>query len=62
MLYGDSFVAPRWGDATNVAFRYRLTMGAVEKNRQVVQLYLTPQSAQSAKEFLAFEYVYTRQQ
>lgn len=60
-LYGGSFVAPRWGAATNVAFLYRLTVGEVEKDRQVVQLYLTPQSGESAREFLAFEYVYTRQ-
>jgi hypothetical protein len=60
-LYGDSFVAPRWGETTNAPFRYRLTIGGVEKDRQVVQLYLTPQSGESAKEFLAFEYVYTRQ-
>jgi hypothetical protein len=60
-LYGGSFVAPRWGDATNVAFMYRLTVGDVEKDRQVVQLYLTPQAGASPKEFLAFEYVYTRQ-
>ena len=59
-LYGDSFVA-RWGEKTNAAFRYRLTIGEVEKYRQVVQLFLTPQSAEGAKEFLAFEYVYTRQ-
>lgn len=60
-LYEGSFVAPRWGEYTNAAFMYRLTVGEVEKDRQVVQLYLTPQSGESAKEFLAFEYVYTRQ-
>jgi hypothetical protein len=60
-LYGGSFVAPRWGDATNAAFMYRLTVGEVEKDRQVVQLFLTPQTGQGAKEFLAFEYAYTRQ-
>ena len=60
-LYGGSFVAPRWGEAKNAAFIYRLTVGGVEKDRQVVQLYLTPQSGEGAKEFLAFEYVYTRQ-
>jgi Protein of unknown function (DUF1579) len=60
-LYGGSFVAPRWGEATNAAFMYRLTVGEVENDRQVVQLYLTPQSGGNAKEFLAFEYVYTRQ-
>jgi Protein of unknown function (DUF1579) len=60
-LYGGSFVAPRWGDSTNVAFTYRLTVGEIEKERQVVQLHLTPQAEEGAKEFLAFEYIYTRQ-
>lgn len=60
-LYGGNFVAPKWGEATNVAFTYRLTVGEIENNSQVVQLYLTPQSGESPKEFLAFEYVYTRQ-
>ena len=59
-LYGGKFVAAQWGDARNVAFRYRLTVGEVEGDRQVVQLFLTPLSQESAKEFLAFEYVYTR--
>jgi hypothetical protein len=57
-LYGGRFVAPRWGDATNVEFTYRLTMGEVRDDRQVVHLYLTPRTG---REFLAFEYVYTRQ-
>lgn len=62
ILYGeDTFVIPQWGEATNVAFRYRLVMGEVENNRQIVRLHLTPQSGESLKEFLAFEYVYTRQ-
>lgn len=61
-LYGGRFVAPQWGDAKNVAFTYRLTIGAVKNNQQVVRLYLTPQSKKNAKEFLAFEYVYTRRQ
>ena len=60
VLYGGSFVAPQWGDARNAAFRYRLEVDAVTENRQVVRLYLTPQSEESAKEFLAFEYVYAR--
>jgi hypothetical protein len=60
LLDGGRFVAPRWGDATNAAFTYRLAVGKVENGRQVVQLYLTPQSTESTKEFLAFEYVYTR--
>ena len=60
VLYGDSFVAPRWGEVTNAAFRYRLTIGEIRDDRHVVRLYLTPQSRESAKEFLAFEYVYTR--
>jgi hypothetical protein len=31
-----------------------------EKEQQAVRLYLTPQSGANIKEFLAFEYVYTR--
>ena len=50
-LYGGSFVAPKWGEATNVPFTYRLTVGEIENNSQVVQLYLTPQSGESPKEF-----------
>ena len=60
-LAGTRFVAPRWGEATNVAFTYRLTIGEIENDRQVVRLYLTPQAGESPKEFLAFEYIYTRQ-
>ena len=60
-LNGGSFVAPERGEAKNVAFTYRLTVGAIESNSQVVQLYLTPQAGENLKEFLAFEYVYTRQ-
>jgi hypothetical protein len=59
-LDGDLFVAPRWGNSTNVTFRYRLVIGGVLKDRQVVRLFLTPQSKDAGKEFLAFEYVYTR--
>lgn len=59
-LTGSSFVAPEWGTKKNVPFIYRLTIGPVEQNKQVVQLFLTEQKGQSA-EFLAFEYVYTRQ-
>jgi hypothetical protein len=59
-LSGGSFTAPKWGEAANVAFTYRLTVGGIENDTQVVQLYLTPQAEKSAKEFLAFEYVYTR--
>ncbi len=59
-LNGGSFVAPQWGEARNVAFTYRLTVGAIENNSQVVRLYLTPQAGESPKEFLAFEYIYTR--
>jgi hypothetical protein len=57
-LQGGRFVAPRWGDATNVEFTYRLTMGEIQDDRQIVHLYLTPRAG---REFLAFEYVYTRQ-
>ena len=59
-LYGESFVAPEWGEARNVAFRYRLEVGAIEKDRQSVRLYLTPLSGEKPKEFLAFEYIYIR--
>jgi Protein of unknown function (DUF1579) len=57
-LHGGRFVAPRWGDATNVEFTYRLTMGEIRDDRQIVHLYLTPRTG---REFLAFEYVYSRQ-
>lgn len=60
-LDGGSFVAPQWGEAKNVAFTYRLTVGKIENNSQKVRLYLTPRVRESPKEFLAFEYVYTRQ-
>jgi hypothetical protein len=59
-LQGGRFVAPAWGDAKNVPFTYRLTLGPVRDDRQTVQLYLTPQAVLSKQEFLAFEYVYTR--
>ena len=59
-LVGRSFVAPEWGAKKNVPFMYRLTVGPVDGNRQVVQLFLTEQGADAA-EFLAFEYVYTRE-
>jgi hypothetical protein len=48
-------------EVKNVAFTYRLTVGAIENNSQVVRLYLTPQAGESPKEFLAFEYIDTRQ-
>jgi hypothetical protein len=35
-------------------------VGRVEKDRQTVELYLTPVSADSPQEFLAFKYQYTR--
>lgn len=58
---GGRFFVPQWGSLRNVTFNYRLTIGAVEQGRQVVNLYLTPQLSKTAsKEFLAFEYVYTR--
>jgi hypothetical protein len=59
-LYGGRFVAPQWGESENVPFRYRIVVGHVEKEQQAVRLYLTPQSGAKTKEFLAFEYVYTR--
>jgi hypothetical protein len=43
-LYGGRFVAPQWGESKNVAFRYRIVVGNLEKEQQAVRLYLTPQS------------------
>jgi uncharacterized protein DUF1579 len=60
-LFGDIFVAPQWGEAKNAAFRYRLEIGQIERDRQVIRLYLTPLTGEAGIEFLAFEYVYTRQ-
>lgn len=48
------------GDA-DVPFAYRLEVGPVEGDEQVVHLFLTPQTGGDQREFLAFEYVYTRQ-
>jgi hypothetical protein len=59
-LRGGRFVAPTWGKAANVPFRYRLAVGDVKGDRQTVQLFLTPESGKDRKEFLAFEYLYTR--
>jgi hypothetical protein len=59
-LFGGRFLAPQWGEARNVPFRYRIVVGRVEKEHQAVRLYLTPLSEANTKEFLAFEYVYTR--
>jgi hypothetical protein len=59
-LSGGTFMAPEWGPAKNVRFKYRLTIGAVDNNRQVVKLYLTPQSGMPPQEFTGFEYVYVR--
>jgi Protein of unknown function (DUF1579) len=59
-LQGGSFLAPEWGSAKNVRFRYRLTIGAVKESQQTVRLFLTPQTVLPKTEFLAFEYVYTK--
>jgi hypothetical protein len=59
-LQGGSFLAPEWGSATNVRFKYRLTIGAIKENQQIVRLFLTPETVLPKTEFLAFEYVYTK--
>jgi hypothetical protein len=59
-LQGRSFLAPEWGSLKNVRFKYRLTISAIEANRQTVRLFLTPQTVLPKTEFLAFEYVYTK--
>ena len=58
-LIGTIFVVPEWGAEKNVPFMYRLTIGPIESNTQVIQLFLIRQSGQSS-EFVAFEYVYSR--
>jgi len=58
-LHGGTFLAPTWGEARNVRFSYRLTIGPVADGRQTVQLFLTPQTVMPRREFKAFEYVYT---
>lgn len=58
-LYGGTFVAPQWGEAKNVSFRYRIVIGEIEKKRQLVRLYFTPLAGENTTEFRAFEYVYT---
>ena len=59
-MAGSSFVAPEWGAAKNAPFMYRLTVGPVQNDEQVVQLFLTEQNGRG-QEFLAFEYVYRRE-
>jgi Protein of unknown function (DUF1579) len=59
-LDGSHFVAPTWGNAHNVPFRYRLRVGGVMGDRQLVQLLLTPEFGKDRAEFVAFEYRYTR--
>ena len=61
-LQGGSFLAPAWGSAKNVRFKYRLTIGAIKDGQQVVRMFLTPQTVLPRIEFLAFEYVYTKRQ
>ena len=61
-LQGGMFVAPEWGSAKNVPFKYRLTISRINGGKQIVQLYLTPQKILPKKEFLAFEYVYSQRQ
>lgn len=59
-LYGGEFVAPQWGNAENVPFRYRLVVGQVVKDHQTVELFLTRLSGKESPEFLGFKYVYSR--
>jgi len=59
-LQGATFVAPEWGKFKNTRFRYRLTVSPVVNATQTVRLYLTPETILPKREFLAFEYVYTK--
>lgn len=61
-LQGSEFLAPTWGSAKNVKFSYRLTLGMINNNQQIVRLYLTPRTKLPKTEFLAFEYVYTKKE
>ena len=60
LLNGGTFVAPQWGQARDVPFRYRLVLDPIQHDRQLVRLYLTPRSGKNTAEFLAFEYAYTK--
>lgn len=55
----EPFVAPTWGDDSDVPFTARLQLRPGE-HQQVVRLYLRRLSAEPTEEFLAFDYVYTR--
>lgn len=60
-LQGGRFLAPDWGGSKNVSFRYRLVIGPVQSDgKQIVQLHLTPETVLPKKEFVAFEYVYSK--
>ena len=59
-LQGGAFLAPEWGSAKNVRFKYRLSIGEIKNGQQTIQLFLTPVTVLPNEEFLAFEYVYTR--
>ncbi len=59
-LCGGMFVAPKWGNASNMAFRYRLVIVPVSQSQHVIRLFLSPVSSETADEFLAFEYDYSR--
>jgi hypothetical protein len=59
-LQGGASLAPEWGSAKNVRFKYRLSIGEIKNDQQTIQLFLTPESVLPKEEFLAFEYVYSR--
>jgi hypothetical protein len=59
-LLGGVFLAPEWGGAKNVRFKYRLSIGAIKNDQQTIQLFFTPTSVLPDVEFPAFEYAYTR--
>lgn len=55
----EPFVAPAWGNDTDVPFAARLQLRPGE-HRQVVRLHLRRISAEPTEEFVAFEYIYSR--
>ena len=58
---GGTFLAPKFGNATNVRFKYRIDLGKVQDGKQILSLYFTPLSGMPRREFLATQYRYVKQ-
>lgn len=57
---GGSFVAAEWGSRRNAGFAYRVDLSPVSDGKQRLILHLRPLEAGGAREFKAFEYLYTK--